>query len=215
MRNILRNFFYLLEVYILSDYYRVMRKELRNCTSLLDVGCGADSPMKPFTRTRFSVGVDAFKPSIDASRAKGIHSEYCLYDVTQIDALFPPESFDCVVANDVIEHFAKDDGLFLLSKMERIAKRKIVVFTPNGFLPQQTYDNNVLQIHKSGWTVAEMRGLGYAVTGIKGLKCLRGECGVIRYRPKVLWMLVSYISQLFVRTSPDRAFQILCIKEKR
>ena len=68
-------------------------------------------------------------------------------------------SFDCVTALDVIEHIKKAEGLRLLEDMERIAKKRIVVFTPNGFLPQSVHNNNPLQIHKSGWKVKEMRNL--------------------------------------------------------
>jgi hypothetical protein len=57
--------------------------------------------------------------------------------------------------------------------MENVAKKKIIIFTPNGFLRQDEYDGDKLQIHKSGWTVDEFKKLGYEVKGINGWKPLR------------------------------------------
>jgi len=97
--------------------------------------------------------------------------------------------------------------------MEEIATKKVIIFTPNGFLPQGEYDNNPWQIHHSGWDVEEMQDLGYNIIGINGWKPLRGEYARINYKPLFLWTLLSDITQLFVRNNPKYAFQILCVKE--
>jgi 2-polyprenyl-3-methyl-5-hydroxy-6-metoxy-1,4-benzoquinol methylase len=93
------------------------------------------------------VGVDAFEPSIEKSRAEGIHNEYVKADVLEIGARLEEKSFDCVVASDLIEHLSKEEGLQLLETMEKIARERGVVFTPNGFPPQGEYGGNALQIH--------------------------------------------------------------------
>src|SRR5690606_39271726 len=107
----------------------------------------------------------------------------------------------------------KDDGYLLLEKMEKIAKKKVIVFTPNGFLKQGEYDNNPWQVHLSGWEVDEMETRGYKVYGLGGLKELRGEYSIIKYKPKIFWTLISDITQLFLKNRPKKAFQILCVKE--
>lgn len=84
--------------------------------------------------------------------------------------------------------------------------------TPNGFVPQKAYNNNPWQEHKSGWTSQEMIKRGYKVVGLRGLKYLRGEMSYLKYRPKLLFLLLSNLSQYFVRNKPEYAFQILCIK---
>lgn len=184
-----------------------------DCETLLDVGCGASSPVSSFSRRlKQTVGVDAHDGSIEASRAKGIHSDYRLMDALDIDRHFAPRSFDCVVALDLIEHLGKEQGLELISKMERIAIRRVIIFTPNGFLPQGETDGNVLQRHLSGWDVDEMRGLGYKVIGVNGLKGLRGEYARVRWRPTVFWERVSNLTQPLVEGRPERAFQLLCVK---
>jgi hypothetical protein len=184
-----------------------------DCETLLDVGCGASSPIASFSgRLKRTVGVDAHDGSIEASRAKGIHSEYRLTDANDIDRHFSPGSFDCVVALDLIEHLGKEQGLELISKMERIALRRVIIFTPNGFLPQGETDGNVLQRHLSGWGVDEMRGLGYQVIGVNGLKGLRGEYARVRWRPTMFWERISNLTQLLVEGHPEHAFQLLCVK---
>ncbi len=194
-------------------YHTELEKAIGECTSILDVGCGSNSPLQHIPRKFFAVGVDAFAPSIEQSRKSKIHNEYCQLDVIDIDKKFAPDSFDCVMALDVIEHLTKQDGLKLLSAMERIAKKRIIIFTPNGFLPQPP-DGNPWQKHKSGWTVEEMKAHGYTVIGINGWKPLRGENADIRFWPKRAWLRISNITQIYVRNKPEKAFQILCIKDK-
>jgi hypothetical protein len=195
-----------------SSYYKELKKAVGDSKSLLDVGCGKNSPIQFFSEGMYSVGVDAHKPSIKRSKQKNIHNEYYNIDVLDIGKKFLPGSYDCVIALDLVEHLEKEDGVRLLQMMERIAKEKVIVFTPKGFLSQSEHDNNPWQVHKSGWEVEEMRSKGYEVIGINGWKPLRGECAIPKLWPKFFWIIVSDITQLFVRNKPEKAFQILCVK---
>ena len=133
-------------------------------------------------------------------------------DIMDIGKKFKENSFDCVLASDIIEHLPKEQGLELLDIMEKIAKKKVIIMTPNGFLQQGEYDNNPFQIHKAGYTAKEFREKGYKVIGISGLKSLRGEFAIIKYKPKLFWLLISDLTQLFVKNKPEKAFQLLCMK---
>lgn len=193
---------------------KLLEKEFEGCESLLDVGCGSHSPVGLFSRRpRRSVGIDVFQPAVEQSTAARIHDEYVLMDVMDLGRRFSDRSFDCVIAIDVIEHLTKNDGYELIWMMERIARRKVVIFTPNGFLKQGEYEGNRYQVHRSGWEVNEMRGLGYRVTGINGWKPLRGECADAKWWPSSFWFRVSLISQLFTTQNPRHAFAIFCVKE--
>jgi len=99
--------------------------------------------------------------------------------------------------------------------MEKIAKKKIILFTPNGFLYQGKYDNNDYQIHKSGWSLNEMKKMGYKVFGMSGYKGFRSEHAKIKYKPNFLWKIISDFSQIFVKNNPKYSFQLLGIKEKK
>jgi hypothetical protein len=205
---------------LIEPFDRQLVRELESeivghCDSLLDLGCGRSSPVGSFShRLGRCVGIDAFEPYLRESVAAGIHSDYCCLDVMQIEQHFGPESFDCVVALDLVEHLPKADGEELLGIMERTAARKVVVFTPNGFQPQQPYDDNPLQQHLSGWKVDEMRHRGYRVIGLHGWKPLRGERGIARGHPRRIWETVALWTQPFVREHPAHAFHLLCVKDK-
>ena len=197
------------------QYERLLEREvIPSCRTLLDVGCGAESPIRSFShRLEHSVGVDRFEAALDESRRQAIHSSYVCVDILELAGRFAPRSFDCVLASDVIEHLEKADGLRLMHSMEAIARRKVIVFTPNGFQPQGAVGGNPYQVHRSGWTVDEMRGYGYRVIGVNGWKPLRTELAAPRWRPRPLWGRVSYLTQPFTTRRPELAFQMLCIKD--
>lgn len=198
---------------LLVTYHAELERAVDGSRSLLDIGCGSDSPVHYFHhRPAKLVGVDGFAESIEISRSKGIHDEYFSVDLTEIDTLFQNASFDCVLASDVIEHFPKDVGFSLIRKMEKIASKTVIIFTPNGFLPQDEHGGNKLQRHQSGWDVDEFRGMGYEVIGINGWKPLLGEFGLPRWWPGLFWRIVSRITQPLVRSHPHHAFQLLCVK---
>jgi len=199
---------------IFTNYEQELELSLKGCKTILDIGCGNSSPIKSFSKNIYSVGVDAFSPNIEKSKRSGIHNKYFNIDVMGIGKKFKPDSFEGVLASDLIEHLTKKEGIKLIEMMEKIAKKKIIIFTPNGFLPQGEHDENPWQVHKSGWKVKEMKNRGYKVIGINGLKFLRGESASIKFWPKPLWKIISDITQLFVRNNPKRAYQILCIKDK-
>lgn len=197
-----------------SKYDVLIEREVKDCKTLLDVGCGANSPVQTFNKNLHCVGVDAFEPSIERSKKKKIHNEYVQADVLAIDTKFAPESFDIVVALDLIEHLEKSDGLKLLDMMESIAARKVVVYTPNGFLPQGDRESNPWQVHLSGWTTEEFRNRGYQVYGVNGIKSMRGEFAKPKWRPWFFWAFISDITELFVKNKPEKAFQLFAIKYK-
>ncbi|MEE8484918.1 MAG: class I SAM-dependent methyltransferase [Nitrospinota bacterium] len=189
-----------------------LKKAVAGCETLLDVGCGTCSPIESFSKKIFCVGLDIHQPSVEKSKAKNIHNEYRILDVMEIERHFKPASFECVLALEIIEHMEKEDGRKLLEMAERIAEKRVVIYTPNGFLKQDEYDDNPWQVHKSGWTVKDMQERGYRVVGINGWKPLRKEHSVT-IRPKDFWLVISDITQIFLRNKPEKAFQILCIKD--
>jgi SAM-dependent methyltransferase len=202
----------------LQSFLDPLRKELDlaigQTASLLDIGCGANTPLRHLRqRPARLVGVDGFQPSIDQSRASNYHDDYTKADLLDIDQSFEANSFETVVALDVIEHFTKEDGFKLLERMEQIASHKVVIFTPNGFQPQNEHSGNILQRHLSGWSVQEMQDRGYRVVGVNGWKPLLGEFSLPRFKPRKLWTLISLLTQPLVRNHPQHAYAILCVKE--
>jgi hypothetical protein len=140
-------------------------------------------------------------------------------DVTNSDVmsyLVKQESFsvDVVVAFDVVEHFMKTAGLELIAEATRVARQKVIFMTPDGFQYQAPAPDNPFQEHLSGWTPKEFYALGFTrITGINGLRQLRGEYSSPRIKPMKLGLLVSGATNLYVRTRPDRAFQFIAVKD--
>jgi hypothetical protein len=184
--------------------------------TVLDVGCGDDSPLGHFAvRLRRLVGVEADPEAAERARAHGLYDEVRVLDVRRLAEELEPGSFDAVVALDLLEHLEKDDGEALLATLERIAGRRVVVFTPNGFVPQDDLGGSSWQRHRSGWTATELRCHGYRVVGMQGLRPLRGALGDVRWRPRRLWLLVSDLSQPLARRVPTLAYHLLAVKELR
>jgi hypothetical protein len=187
-----------------------LKKELASCDTVLDLGCGYSSAIQ-YCNVPFSVGVELFEPYLEESIKKGIHNQYIKADVTRME--FTHKSFDAVIALNLLEHLTKQEGAELLSKMESWATKKVVVFTPNGYIWQNAYDDNALQEHRSGWSADEFRELGYKVYGMNGWKRLRGHRASIKHKPTFLWGRISDLTQKITRRCPNQAFQLLAIKE--
>lgn len=190
----------------------IFEREVGNLQSILDVGCGSNSMVRLLSYNKYCVGVDVHKQSLVDSKSKDIHDEYVECNILRISELFMENAFECVIAIDVIEHLEKEDGIILLDAMERIASRKVIVFTPNGFLPQGDRFSNPWQVHLSGWTVDDFEKRGYNVIGINGHRSLRGEFAKIKHKPKYLFGFISDVSQLLVKNRPRRAFQLFAVR---
>jgi len=97
--------------------------------------------------------------------------------------------------------------------MGKWAKKKVIIFVPNGYLWQDGYDDNPLQRHLSGWSANEFRKMGFKVYGMNGWRRLRGYKAVIKYRPRLLWLTISGISQWIAYYYPRMAFQLFAVKK--
>ena len=182
--------------------YLVLR-ELLDCDSILDMGCGRHS-MVPIVSSKIrTTGVELFKPHFDEAARSGRHSEYIHADILKID--FPEKSFDAVVLLDVLEHLPKEEGRKLLEKMQRWARKKVVIFTPNGYFHQEEYDENPLMAHQSGWEAGEMKALGFKVYGVRGFKSFK------KHSHHDIESFTD-ITQVATYYLPEKAFQIFCVK---
>lgn len=198
---------------LLFSYLNTMRKELAGCRTCLDIGCGGASPVRHL-EFEHSVGVEGHAPTLEAAQKLHTHNEFRFAGATELDKHFAANQFDCCIALDLIEHLTKKDGIKLIREMERIASKKILLFTPNGFLPQQSHKGD-LQEHLSGWTADEMKSLGFKVFGMHGHKALRGGQHQHRLKPAALSGIISALTHfLYTRRHAQSAAAILCVKIK-
>lgn len=199
-----------------------LQEELKDCETVLDLGCGPDSPLQYCKNIKRSVGVEAFAPYLEESIKKNIHSEYLDKKIEDLD--FTENSFDAVIMIEVLEHLPEEAGMEILKKAEKWARKKVVVSSPNGFIAQKAVDNNPLQKHLSGWDNKKMKKLGFRSSGLAGLKLLRQEVEndtmgdnlmtSIRFWPKPFWFFIATLSQAFVYFIPSVAFELFSVRKK-
>lgn len=106
---------------IFPSWIEILKRELSDCKTVLDLGCGYNSPLQ-YCNVQFSVGVELFEPYLLESYKKRIHDEYIKADITKLE--FKPKSFDAVVCIEVLEHLDKNKGYELIQKIEEWVKKK-------------------------------------------------------------------------------------------
>ena len=201
-----------------------LARELKGCDTVLDLGCGYNSFIQ-YCPPKFSVGVEYFRPYLLESKRRGIHNSYIRADIRKAE--FRPCSFDAVLLLNVIEHMDRQDVFSLLRKAAAIARKKIIVISPNGFLHQGAADGNEFQAHKSGWRAQELILEGFKAYGANGLKIFRKDShragkqnyessllSTIKFKPGIFWLVIAELSQVIAYFFPDSAFEIFYVKNK-
>lgn len=127
---------------------------------ILDLGCGPCNieRRKAFHGVDFTC-VDVYKPYLDICNKRGLKTVHA--DLRNIEKYFSPKSADIIWLLDVIEHLKKNEALRLFDVVGKIARKQIIIFTPRGEFPQDEYDGNQYQRHKSSWIEKDLEKLGY------------------------------------------------------
>lgn len=144
--------------------------------TIADIGCGKGGVIEFLRRRGLDstiVGGDIYKSYLLICKKKKLYSDCILYDARCLP--FKEESFDLVMMIGVIEHLKKEDGLALLTQLDKLAKKQIVVFTTVEYLPQEKFNGNVYQEHLSGWHPEEFRKRGYRVYGVSRYPVFEGS----------------------------------------
>ena len=206
----LYSYWYQLPTFPILSYVEALKTHLSDCKTVLDVGCGAGSPTKYFEFERI-VGVDLDTEYIAQAKERQTHHELHLTDVREITKIFKEKEFDCCIALDLIEHLTYDEGFRLIKDMEHLAKKKIILFTPNGYMNQHDAEHP-LQNHQSGWTAKEMQEHGFEVYGMLGPKFLRTDQHVLKGNKYITGLLSEIIQTTYSYNHPETAAAILCVK---
>lgn len=91
-----------------------------------------------------------------------------LYNLIVVDSIEnylarAAETFDCILLNDVIEHFDKPAGLAVMNRARQLLAPggSLFVGTPAWFFPQEAVYGNELERHRSAWSAADFSSLGF------------------------------------------------------
>jgi len=194
------------------SYENTWKRILSNCESILDVGCGINSPVQ-FCDVAYSKGIDISAESCGECRRLGLHDEVVNDDVRVMSEL--ERRYDAVIGVEILEYLDKEEGIDLLRKMESWSRKRVVILSVNGSIAGNANPIGDSAIQKSIWKADDFRRLGYSLRGIGGWKHLRDESGVISMQPTWFWNAVSLITQYMLYFLPEQSFQIMAIKNKK
>lgn len=187
----------------------------RSAKNLLDVGCGPGRMGSVIRRHRdiYAVGVDAYNPYLEICKSNNSYDKLIQGDVRELS--FEDKSFDVILCTELIEHLEKAEACELIKKMERIARKQVIITTPVGKYEAHAHDDNDFQEHRSVWRPSEIKKMGYSVRGV-GLRNLFGENGVYTHVPGFTRPIVDIIYVLAgpaVFFFPRMACHMVCQKQ--
>jgi len=147
-----------------KDFLGAINELLSNSHTVLDVGCGIGETLGKFS-CPIKIGVDAHRPYLENAKS-GEQFLKINFMAERLSELFLPKSIDSVTLIDVIEHFKQNVAWDVLSQVEEIASKRVIIFTPRGFFKQLDIDHYGLggesfQRHRSGWEVEDFQKYGY------------------------------------------------------
>lgn len=214
-------FFDKLKITLPFSYMKLLRDFVGEAKTILDLGCedGRLLTLLSDGKDWKVTGVDIFQKNVNKAAKRKIYIKAIKGDIVEISKKLIREKkkFDVVFCSQVIEHIDRKKGEEFLGLVDKLAKEKIIIGTPRGFMeqPHAFLGDNPHQVHKSGWSEDDFRRRGYKVYGI-GFGPVWSEEGLGRTYSKPLALLASIISYAFspiVYYFPFLAAGILCTKE--
>jgi len=148
------------------DFWGCFYLFIQGCDSALEFGCGHGHNLRR-TGAAVKVGVECV-PEYPINDGDVV---FMIGDALKLSPTFADGSFDLVLLMDVVEHFTKEDGLRLVQEAQRIAKKKVLLWIPEGHCPQDAdhfdrhcgYAYKPSQEHKSDWYSNDFADLGFDV----------------------------------------------------
>ena len=191
----------------------LLSEHLSACRTVLDLGCGTSPYVGECAGVEKVIGVDASYESCRS--AKKVHKYERVVQSVLPGLPFKARSVDCVTMLQVVEHLPKETALALIEEAETLARHRVIITTPNGFVEQEEFDDNPFQRHLSGWTIADFEERGYTVWGLEGLKIARKKQSADMLPPQqILSLITSFgIFESYIKTRPQSAFQLMAVKQ--
>ncbi len=204
------------------SYPWLAQKLIGEGKTILDVGCGDGELMRVIKKADWEVtGIDIYPASLAIAKKTGAYTTLIKSEVVSAckKLISQKKKYDIVICSQLIEHLKKPAGLELITLMEKLAKNRVYISTPRGYVDQyeQYLEINPFHKHLSGWTIAEFKNLGYQVYGV-GLNFVWSESGLARKNNKFLYVLgncLSYIFSLPCLLFPELAAGLIATKDPK
>jgi hypothetical protein len=168
--------------------------------TMLDVVVPSEQPSMKEAKARgsYSVGTSDKVQYLLASKRINVHDDYVYASMERPP--FKRGAFDIAIVRGRLEYLSKHEGEDLLSALEEISRR-VVVMVPNKGLPL----SSKLRYYRSIWSVDELRDKGYKVYGVGLVTKLRIR-GLLR-KP------LDYVANLMLWRLPRVARILVAVKK--
>lgn len=146
--------------------YIYVQEATDNGESLLSLCCGIGLELNNLN-TQHVTAVDLAPQYLDEVRGRCPQAKTIASDVLVYVRGQPDNSVDVISIIDGIEHMTKRAGSQLIPHMKRVARKQVLLFTPEGYLRNQPHNAwgiegaDHLQEHRSGWGILELKDLGF------------------------------------------------------
>ncbi len=109
-----------------------------------------------FTKKDWKIRIEGIEifPKYISEVQKSIYDDIIQKDIFSV--LDELEKYDFIILGDIIEHFEKDKGHLLLNKLMEHTN-DILIATPNGYSPQDTWGGNKAEKHNSSWEIRDFQ----------------------------------------------------------
>lgn len=173
--------------------------------SVLDLGCGAHSPLM-ICDIEEATGVDFSDAAITDSKRLGIHQSYVVEDIRATQG--QSGAFDAVAMLSVLHLLDKDAAEALLTRAETWARKRVIVRVPNVLAGVEPIEDGA---DSSAWSVADLARKGYTVRGLGGSYALQ-RCEIFKMRLPSVWLVLQILSQAVTYRFPRGATELFAVK---
>lgn len=153
--------------------YIYVKEATDNGDSLLSLCCGIGLELKDLN-TQDITAVDITPQYLEQVTSRCPQAKTVLSSALDYIKKQPDNSVDVISIIDGIEHMDKKTGLEVIKHMKRVARKQILLFTPqgsgkDGYLRNEPHNAwgiegaDEHQTHKSGWTALELKDLGFEI----------------------------------------------------
>lgn len=146
--------------------YIYVQEATKNGESLLSLCCGIGLELSGLS-TQDVTAVDIHQAYLDQVHHRCPQAKTVCSDAWEYIKDQPDNSVDVVSLIDCVEHMTKEVGLKVIKKAKKVARKQVLLFTPEGYLKNEPHNawgiegGDEYQLHKSGWEVLEIKDLGF------------------------------------------------------
>ncbi len=163
---------------------KLIQYELTSHDTVLDIGCGIMQATTDILHRKFGgrgnegmlrckkiTGTDIHPPYLTEIRNRYKDIETLNLSVEDTCKIMGPGQFDIVLCLDVLEHLEQAAIPMVIDNMQRIAKKKVIVYTPSRFTTNEIHADdawnmgpNDYQLHRSFIDPSFLESKGFKIT---------------------------------------------------